>query len=210
MSLCQSTPATQAKWQTCFYCVYHETVSKTNSGGLAHSKLKPKIMEHFANIVDPKRVFCIRTRNIEASSQDIALQMHSTLHLSGDQDQIAGIPNDQLATTYWVLWWGGLVILLESLTARPIIPYIQLQKGLDEQLIIHVTGCRSTTAVRCYKPISEDQKQHLSFYLEVEQRIRNLKNNKLSKTQVQMSSCCLQLTLPLDIHSSTSLVALLV
>ena len=39
------------------FIVYHETISKTNSGGLAHYKLKPKRVEHFANIADPKKCF---------------------------------------------------------------------------------------------------------------------------------------------------------
>ena len=51
-------------------------------------------------------------------------------------------------------------------------------KGIDEQLIMHVTGHRSTTGVRSYKRISEDQKQHLSVFLEVEPTHKKFKEQQ--------------------------------
>ena len=84
----------------------------------------------------------------------IALQTLSSSHHSGNQGRIAGIPDNQSATTHWVVWWDECVIQLESLATGTIIPYVQLQlcsrlfhKGIAKQLIMHVTGHRSTTGV---------------------------------------------------------------
>lgn len=56
-------------------------------------------------------------------------------------------------------------------------------KGIDEQLIMHVTGHRNTTDVRSYKHISEEQKQHLSVYLEVEPTDKKFKHQQTIPSQ---------------------------
>ena len=56
-------------------------------------------------------------------------------------------------------------------------------KGIDEQLIMHVTGHRSTSGVRCYKHISGDQKQRLSVCLEVEPTDKKFKHQQTIPNQ---------------------------
>ena len=78
------------------FIVYHETVSKTNSGGLAHCKLKPKQVEHFAN-----KCFVFMYKKYQSlCPADSPADAFSTLDLSGGQGQIADIPDNQSATTH--------------------------------------------------------------------------------------------------------------
>ena len=109
------------------FIVYHETMSKTNSSGLAHSKLKPKHGEYFANSADLKKCFVRLYKKYQSLCP--ANSPADTFYLTPLRKprpdcwySTQPIGHNTLSTVVRRL----CVMQLESLATGPIIPYVQL------------------------------------------------------------------------------------
>ena len=164
--------------------LYTMRPSQTNSGGLAHCKWKPKWVEHFACIVDLKKCFVRVYKKYRSlcpadSPADTSYLTPFRIPRPDYWYSTQPIGHNILSTVVrWMCIAAGISGHWTNHSLRTTAATQLFQKGIDEQLIMHVTGHRNTTGVRCYKRISEDQKQHLSVCREVEPTDKKFKEQQ--------------------------------
>ena len=148
----------------CAYLVYHEDISKTNQGGLAGQKKKPKVVYQHANEENPRRCFihlyklynskCPQNRPPDAfyltplstPKEDVWYSRAPLGH-----NTLSKIVNEMMAQAGFEGYYTNHSLQVSSATRL-------FDAEVDEQLIMSRTGHSSTSGVRAYKRISEKLK----------------------------------------------------
>ena len=154
------------------YVVYHEDVSKNNPGGINHRKIKPKSVVHYASSV-PERCF-VRLYKLYCSKCPEGRPEHAfyltplakpTENCWYSREPVGHNPLGNMVKR--LCEKGGISGYKTNHSLRASAATRLFQHGVDEQLIMGVTGHRSVDGVRSYKRVSREQHKEISTLLEI-------------------------------------------
>ena len=153
------------------YLIFTEFVSKTNQGGLVHHKKQPKQVTHHANVECPDRclvrLFKLYNSKCPANRPDDAFYLRPLSRPRGDVWYTrTPVGHNTLASTIARMFKAAGIsgqFTNHSLTATS--ATCMFDAGLDEQLIMALTGHSSTGGVRSYKRVTEKLKEKTSNVL---------------------------------------------
>ena len=167
---------------------YTEDVSKNNAGGLKHRKVQPKSVVHYVNS-DPSRCF-VRLYKLYCSKcpQDGPENTFYLTPRSKPTDECwysrEPVGHNPLGSTVKRLCEkAGIVGYKTNHSLRVTCATRLFRSGVDEQIIMNVTGHQSIDGVRAYKRMSEEQYQDVSSILQ---------SSTTKKTVVSSSDCLIQ------------------
>ena len=150
------------------YLLYTEDVSKNHRGGLVDRKVKPKQVVAVANINNPERCVVrlflkyISKRPVGAPDTAFYLQPLSKYDNSVWYSRKPVGHNKITSTVKKLCAQVGVEGYKTNHSLRRTAATRLFQAGCDEQLIMDVTGHRSTDGVREYKEVCLDQRKALS------------------------------------------------
>jgi integrase len=175
------------------YLVYTENVSKTNQGGLLHRKKLPKKVVHHANVQFPERCLLrlIRLYNSKCPKDrpDDAFYLRPLTKPKGDVwYQRSAVGHNVLAGTVARLFKSaGIAGHYSNHSLRATSAIRLFDAGLDEQLIMALTGHTSSAGVRSYKRVTEHLKEKTSDILNlraVESQSKPVDTEKLNQIMI--------------------------
>ena len=155
------------------YLQYCEMGSKNNPGGLHQRRINNKVVPHYQNKSDPSRDF-VRlyekyiSKGPPLESRDSAFFLHSLSKPTSDRwyanrpvghNYLASVVKRMCAS-------GGIAGKKTNHSLRASAATRLFQSGVDEQLIMEVTGHRSTDGIRSYKRTSPSQFKDVSKILQ--------------------------------------------
>ena len=149
------------------YLLYRETGSKNNPGGINNKRVNNKEVPHFKNRSNPSRdfvsLYILYRSKCPPEAEFLFLQ--SMKRPSGSYwycNRVVG--HNVLAGTVKRLC--SLAGIIGKKTNHSLRATRLFKEGIDEQLIMSITGHRSTDGVRAYKHISSDQYKQMSAVLQ--------------------------------------------
>ena len=146
------------------YRIYHEDISKNHPGGLKWRKIKPKLVDHHANIERPKRCFVRLYHSLCPSDRpDDACYLQPLQHpKSGCWYSSRPIGHTKLDKTISRICKAAEIAGYRTNHSLRATAAIQLQQSdVEEQKIMEQTGHRSIDAVRSYKRSSTQQQEQV-------------------------------------------------
>ena len=156
---------------------YYEDISKNNPGGLSHRKVQPKTVTHYANpnaercFVRLYKFYCSKCpSNGPENAFYLTPRPKPTDECWYSREPVGHNP---LGTTIKRLCQKGGVLGYKMNHSLRVTAATRLfQHGVDEQVIMNVTGHRSTDGVRAYKRMCEEQYKDVSNVLQVSEHKR--------------------------------------
>ncbi len=149
--------------------VYTENYSKNNQGGLLHRKIKPKEVTCYENKENPSRCLVkLFQKYVSHRPSGPTCFYLSPLRKLKNNIWYSKVPvghNTLAGTVNRICKEAGVTGYKTNHSLRVTNATRLFQNGIEEQLIMSNTGHRSLDGVRCYKRISEEQKQHMSDVL---------------------------------------------
>ena len=149
------------------YLLYRETGSKNNPGGINSKRVNNKEVPHFKNQSNPSRDF-VSLYMLYRPPEAEFLFLQSIKRPSGSYwycNKVVG-HNALAGTVKRLCSLAGIVGKKTNHSLRATAATRLFQEGIDEQLIMNVTGHRSTDGVQAYKRVSIDQYKQMSTALQ--------------------------------------------
>lgn len=152
------------------YLEYHENTSKNNPGGLKHRKVNSKVVTHYQNTANPSRCF-VRLYKLYLSKCPDNVNMFFLKPLSKPKENQwytrQSVGHNILATSVKTLCEkANLSGKRTNHSLRASAATRLFHGNVSEQMIMEVTGHRSTDGVRCYKQVARDQFKEVSAVLQ--------------------------------------------
>ena len=153
------------------YLKYHETGSKNNPGGLHHRKFESKVVPHYSNKENPSRCFVQLFKKYLSkcppNPPDGALFLQSLVRPTCDRWYANRVVGHNLlgSTVKRLCSNAGITGHKSNHSLRATAATRLFHHGVDEQMIMKVTGHRSLDGVRSYKRPSLEQFKHVSEVL---------------------------------------------
>ena len=150
------------------YLEYNEDVSKTNSGGLAHARLKRKTVRAYENIDQPERcpvqLFKEYMSHVPEDAPGNAFYLRPLKEPKGNvwYYKIAAGRESLGNVVANTMKRAGFEGYYTNHSLRRTCATRLYDKGFPEQLIQETTGHRSADGVRCYKRTSSSAKRKAS------------------------------------------------
>lgn len=173
------------------YLRYTEDISKNHPGGLKARKIKPKIVDHHANLENPDRCYvllyklynglCPSNRPMDAFYLKPLKKPKEGCWYSS-----AALGHNTLQNTVGRLCKkAGFKGLRTNHSLRATTATRLYQHGVDEQLVMEMTGHRSVDGVRSYKRTSSEQREELSNILSRNKRpcVAEMQHNTSSEVE---------------------------
>ena len=153
------------------YLLYTEDISKNRPGGLKGRKLKPKVVQHYANTENPERCF-VRMFKLYLSlcppdCPDGAFYL-GPLKNPTKSCWYSAVPvgRNKLAKAVAKMCEdGGIEGYKTNHSLRATAATRLYASGVDEQLVMERTGHRSLEGIRSYKRTTSNQKEAVSDIL---------------------------------------------
>ena len=198
------------------YLVYREDISKTNQGGLANRKKKPKEVYHYANEDDDTRCFIrlfkLYNSKCPENRPPAALYLTPLSKKKGDvwysttplgHNVLGKVVSEMMKEAGFEGHYTNHSLRV-SLATR------LFDAEVDEQLIMSRTGHSSTDGVRAYKRASTKLKQLTSDVLNNPKRkplaLNDITNHKRDMSEQESSKPELQKSTELELPKSMELV----
>ena len=148
---------------------YYEDVSKNNPGGLNHRKVQPKSVVHYANsnpsqcFVRLYKLYCSKCPENRPDNATARKRFTDECWYSREP-----VGHNPLGSTVKRLCEkAGIVGFKTNHSLRVTAATRLFRSGVDEQIIMNVTGHRSIDGVRAYKRMSDEQHEEVSNILQV-------------------------------------------
>lgn len=169
------------------YLEYQENVSKNNPGGLKHRKVEPKTVTHFENKSNPSRCFIRHYKLYISKCPDNTANGSFFLRplVRPKENQwfsCQAIGHNNLGSTVKRLCENAGISGNKTNHSLRASAATRLFHGkVSEQMIMKVTGHRSTDGVRSYKKVVRDQFRDISSVLQGSCESRD-ENTKMEST----------------------------
>ncbi len=154
------------------HLVYRKDVSKNNQGGLKHRRIQPKSVVHYANpdssqcFVRLYRLYCSKCpSNKPENAFYLTARSRPTEECWYSREPVGH--NVLGSTVKRLCEKGGISGYKTNHSLRVTAATRLFRSGVDEQIIMNVTGHQSVDGVRAYKRMSEEQYQDVSSVLQV-------------------------------------------
>ena len=154
------------------YLEYQENVSKNNPGGLRHRKVEPKTVTHFENRSNPSRCFIrlykLYISKYPSNAANGAFFLRLLVRPKENQwYSCQPIGHNNLGSTIKRLCEkAGITGNKTNHSLRASAATRLFHGNISEQMIMKVTGHRSTDGVRSYKKVVRDQFRDVSSVLQ--------------------------------------------
>ena len=154
------------------YILFEEDVSKNHQGGLKSRKIAPKVVKHHANMNDPSccfiHIFKLYLSKLDVHAPQSAfyykpLQKWSSTGAWFTKQPLGHNTLDTMMSR--ICKKAGVTGYKTNHSLRATAASRLYHSGLDEQLIMELTGHRSIEGIRSYKRTNSQQQQKVSNLL---------------------------------------------